>query len=63
MRVFKFFFVVLLNSLFNFNVHSQSFGIGTDTPDPQSILELASTTRGIFSAKNDNNTTRLQLQL
>jgi hypothetical protein len=51
MRVFNFFFVVLLNSLFNFNVHSQSFGIGTDTPDPQSILELASTSRGFLAPR------------
>jgi hypothetical protein len=51
MRVLKLYVISIFCLLFSINTKAQSFGIGTDTPDPQSILELASTTRGMLAPR------------
>ncbi len=55
--------LILFILFFNY-VGAQSFGIGTDTPDPQSILEIQSVDRGILiprmtTTQRDNNITGL----
>lgn len=47
MRKLTFTILVVL-SMLTIDVKAQSFGIGTDAPDPQSILDIVATDKGVF---------------
>ena len=51
MRIIRCFSLLFCTLIFAKFSNAQSFGIGTDNPDPQAIMELSSTTQGFLAPR------------